>query len=170
MVDAAVLDRFERAVRDRSMGCHRATPATLLDTLSPLIERPAVATRLPAVGSSVTDLDVAIDPSPAELLAAHTGITPASLGVAEYGTIVLESTTAGVEAISVFCSHHIAVLPSSSIRTDLGDAVEWLADSVGRDRGSAVLATGPSATADMGALVTGAHGPSRVDVIILGDE
>jgi len=31
------------------------------------------------------------------------------------------------------------------------------------------LATGPSATADMGALVRGAHGPERVHVLLIDD-
>jgi L-lactate dehydrogenase complex protein LldG len=46
-------------------------------------------------------------------------------------------------------------------------AFEWLGEVLRETRGSAVLATGPSATADMGALVQGAHGPKEVHVVVI---
>jgi L-lactate dehydrogenase complex protein LldG len=49
------------------------------------------------------------------------------------------------------------------------EAFSWLGERIREDRGSAVVATGPSATADMGALVRGAHGPKEVHVVILDE-
>jgi L-lactate dehydrogenase complex protein LldG len=47
------------------------------------------------------------------------------------------------------------------------EAFDWLGDEFRAKRDSVVLATGPSATADMGALVQGAHGPKTVDIILV---
>jgi L-lactate dehydrogenase complex protein LldG len=49
------------------------------------------------------------------------------------------------------------------------EAFSWLAEHVTSEGGSAIVATGPSATADMGALVKGAHGPKVVHVVVLDD-
>jgi L-lactate dehydrogenase complex protein LldG len=48
----------------------------------------------------------------------------------------------------------------------MGDAFAALDEELQDMRDSFILATGPSATADMGALVQGAHGPKEVEVII----
>ncbi|MFB6362014.1 MAG: LUD domain-containing protein, partial [Halobacteriales archaeon] len=45
----------------------------------------------------------------------------------------------------------------------------WLAGEFDAGRRSAVLTTGPSATADMGELVTGVHGPGDVHVVAVTD-
>ena len=60
-----------------------------------------------------------------------------------------------------------AVLAASDIVPDMEDAFAVLGPIFRNEKTSLVLATGPSATADMGALVKGAHGPKRVHVVIL---
>lgn len=108
---------------------------------------------------------VTTDPTPAELRAARTGVTPAAFAVADYGSVVLPSTPAGSELVSLFVDRHVAIVDDNDIVPDMERAF----DRFGRDAGSAVIATGPSATADMGALVTGAHGPSEVRVVVVED-
>lgn len=44
-----------------------------------------------------------------------------------------------------------------------------LAEDIRGGTGQAIIATGPSATADMGGLVKGAHGPIDVTVVLLED-
>ena len=48
-------------------------------------------------------------------------------------------------------------------------AFERLGPTLRNDAVTTILATGPSATADMGALVKGAHGPMEVHVLLVED-
>jgi L-lactate dehydrogenase complex protein LldG len=105
--------------------------------------------------------------SPATVEAAATGVTGAVLGVADYGSIVIPTTRSGVEPVSLFADHHVAVLREADIVPGMGEALTELGDSFRDDDWSGIIATGPSATADMGALVKGAHGPKTVHVIIV---
>jgi len=105
--------------------------------------------------------------TPATVDAAATGVTGAVLGVADYGSIVIPSTRSGVEPVSLFADQHVAVIREADIVPGMGDALAELGDSFRDDDWSGIIATGPSATADMGALVKGAHGPKTVHVIIV---
>jgi L-lactate dehydrogenase complex protein LldG len=100
------------------------------------------------------------------LEAATVGITQATLGVASYGSLALRQDTVGSEPISLFVDTHIAVVREQDIVPEMGDAFAALGEELQDMRDSYILATGPSATADMGALVQGAHGPKEVEVII----
>jgi len=51
----------------------------------------------------------------------------------------------------------------------MSDAFAWLGPRARDESIDVVLATGPSATADMGGLVHGAHGPKEVHVVLLRD-
>jgi L-lactate dehydrogenase complex protein LldG len=139
----------------------------------------AVETEIEAVAATPT---VGVDPgiegvslpesvdreiSPATVEAAATGITGAVLGVADYGSIVIPTTQSGVEPVSLFADQHVAVIREADIVPGMGDALAELGDRFCADDWSGIIATGPSATADMGALVKGAHGPKTVHVIIV---
>ncbi|WP_418285189.1 LUD domain-containing protein [Halorubrum sp. DTA46] len=110
---------------------------------------------------------VVTDPTTAELRAAHTGVTSASLGIAEYGSVAIEADTAGTEPVSLFVDRHVVVLRERDIVPDMPDAFAWLGPRARDESVDVVLATGPSATADMGGLVHGAHGPKEVHVVLL---
>lgn len=137
-------------------------PAVLADLVRP-----------PAVGVAVEGIAlpdaVTTDPTPRELRAATTGITGASLAIADYGSLVLEADSLGSEQTSLFPDLHVAVLRADDIVPDMAAAFEQLGPRLRETGGSAVLATGPSATADMGELVRGAHGPKEVHVVIVDD-
>ena len=105
--------------------------------------------------------------SPATVDAAATGVTGAVLGVADYGSIVVPTTKSGVEPVSLFADQHVAVIREADIVPGMGDALTELGGRFRDDDWSGIIATGPSATADMGALVKGAHGPKTVHVIIV---
>ena len=127
---------------------------------------PMIARNSPCSTRSETPRSASTDPTPTELDAATSGVTAASLAVADYGSVVLESDAAGSEAVSLFPEHHVAVLRATDVVPGMREAVGRLGDRL-RDGASAVIATGPSATADMGALVIGAHGPREVDVVLV---
>jgi L-lactate dehydrogenase complex protein LldG len=142
-------------------------------TLAEAIERPAVGTALPFEGVSLADTDVELDPSPSDVRAATTGVTPAALGIADYGTVTLPSRPAADEVVSCYCERHVAVVAGSDVVADMPAAYEQLDESLGEPPGpgedTQVLATGPSATADMGSLVEGVHGPHECAVVVLED-
>ncbi len=128
----------------------------------------------PAVGVAVADASlpsrVETDPTTAELRAAHTGVTGASLGVAEYGSVAIEADTSGTEPVSLFVDRHVVVLRESDLVPDMPEAFAWLGPRTRDESVDVVFATGPSATADMGGLVHGAHGPKEVHVVLLRDD
>ncbi len=68
--------------------------------------------------------------------------------------------------MSLFPDLHVPVLRESDLVADMPTAIERLGPQL-REGHSAIVATGPSATADMGSLVKGAHGPKDVHVLLL---
>jgi L-lactate dehydrogenase complex protein LldG len=83
------------------------------------------------------------------------GITKASAGIAESGTIMLKDcdTSARLAALAPWI--HIAVLNEADIIESIPEAIQRFGDDP-----SIVFATGPSKTADVeGILIEGVHGP-----------
>jgi len=166
--DAAVAKLEDVGVETR-----RIEPGEFAETIESVVDDPAVGVELEELAVSLADTAVDVDPTPAALKAAATGVTRASLCVADYGTLVLPDDDRGSELVSLFVDHHVAVLRDSDVVADMetaferfdGDLREAMRD--GESRTSRILATGPSATADMGELVIGAHGPERVTAVVL---
>lgn len=107
-----------------------------------------------------------IDPDEAQLASGFTGITDVFAGVAETGSIVLSNAHGQSGPVSLFTSRHIAILDTNQIVARPRDVFinpEWRPLMA-----NVVFITGPSATADMGKLVRGVHGPGRLDVILIG--
>ena len=159
-------DQFETAAANYGVEMTELSPGEVADAIAERIEPPAVGIELPWDGVALPE-GVETDPTPADIEAASTGVTAASLAIADYGSIVLRADTAGSEPVSLFNDLHIAVLRKEDIVPDMAAAFEWFGDEFREHRDSAILATGPSATADMGALVQGAHGPKRVEVLVV---
>lgn len=164
----ATTDRFVASLEELNVTPVTTTADALLDALRERLEGPAVGVPLGIEGPSLGALPVELDPAPADLEAAVTGVTPAALGIAETGSILLADRGGCTEAVSLYPRRHVAILPESDLVDDLGASMGRLA-AAGTAGTSAVVATGPSATADMGALVEGAHGPAEVDVLLVTD-
>lgn len=164
--EQTLFDCFKQAAEGYNVDVQRVQPAAVGETIGSLLSAPAVGTPLEIPDASLPE-SVTTEPTTAELEAAETGVTTASLAIADYGSVVLRATDEGSEPISLFNELHIVVLRESAIVPDMSTAFEWLGDELRESRDSAVLATGPSATADMGALVQGAHGPKKVAVIVV---
>ncbi|SFR63966.1 LUD domain-containing protein [Halogeometricum limi] len=163
------LDAFERAATGRHATVERTTVDDFGETLAAHLDGPTVGTPLPFEGVSLEPHPVTLRPTPAELDAATVGVTPVGPAVAEYGSVVLASDNWGAEQVSIYPETHVGVLAASDVVPTLEDAVERIAGAVGDGLTSAVLTTGPSATADMGAPVYGAHGPANLHVLVLED-
>jgi L-lactate dehydrogenase complex protein LldG len=156
-------ERFER--HDVGVEVVPATESTsaIADALRP----PALGVPLALKGVTLPDA-VTTDLTTAAIEAAATGVTRATGAVEEYGSLTIESRGEGTELVSLFVERHVAVIRASDVDTSMADCVDRLAERAA-DGASAILATGPSATADMGALVHGAHGPREVHVVLLED-
>ena len=147
----------------------RTTAGAFPDTLADAVEAPAVGTPLPFDGVSLADSEVTVPPTPAELETAKTGVTPVFGGIADYGTVVVESRPEGDELVALYPERHVAVLRESDLVAGVEGTLDQRRERIAAGRDSAVLATGVSATADMGATVEGVHGPREVHVIVLTD-
>lgn len=152
------------------VGVTRTDPDGFSETIANVVRPPAVGVPLGFADVSLVETPVTVDPTVGDLEAATTGVTRASMGVASYGSLVLEATPEGAEEVSLFPELHVAVLRESDVVDGMADAFEQLGPKMRSERASAIVATGPSATADMGGLVYGAHGPGEVHVVLLGED
>lgn len=164
--ELAAYDQFATEVRRYNVGITEVSPSEVTTAIEETIEPPAVGTALPWEEVELPD-SVETEPTAADIDAATTGVTAAELAVAEYGSILLRTDELGSEPVSLFNDLHVAVLREEDIVPDMTAAFEYVGEQAREDRSSAILATGPSATADMGALVQGAHGPKAVKLIII---
>ena len=160
--------RFERTLEGLEVGLERVPAADTSERIETIVEEPAVGTPLPFEGVRLPE-SVTTEPTTADLEAARTGVTPVGFAIAEYGTVVVESTAEGTEPISLYPERHVAVVAESDIVPDLSTGFDRLETAFERGQDSVVFATGRSATADMGDLVYGVHGPGNVDVIVVED-
>lgn len=161
-----LVSTFTASLEERNVEYSRVSSDGFETALEEIVERPAIGTHLSGLPVALPDW-VTIGSSAKELSDAQTGITPVEFGIAEYGSIVLNSSSDGNEQVSLFPEKHVAVLAVTEIVPDMGAAFSRLGSAIRTDRGSAVIATGPSATADMGSLVYGVHGPESVHVVLV---
>jgi len=164
------VESLSAALSRLDVPCERTTPDEFAATVTAHVTDPAVGVPLDGLDVSLSETPVAVDPTPAALEAARTGVTPSSFAIADYGSVVLPSTDSGLELVSLFTDRHVVVVEEADVVPDMDTAFERFGEAFRADAGSAIIATGPSATADMGALVRGAHGPSEVHVLILEDD
>lgn len=159
--------QFADAATEAGCAVERTADGGFESTLGDSLDAPAVGTPLPFDGLGLPSA-VTLDPTPDDLARAAVGVTPARFGIAEYGSIGIESTIGGEQGASLWSAHHVAILAASDVVADMAAAVERI-DELAAEGADVVIATGPSATADMGELVVGAHGPERTTVIVLED-
>ena len=165
------LSSFEASLEELDVRVTRVEKGAFRDRIDETVAAPAVGVALDETFDdpelSLAETSVTVDPTPAALREATTGVTGARLGVADYGSLALSLTDGASELVSLFVDRHVAVLRADDIVPEMDAAIDALDGEFERTRGSAILATGPSATADMGELVRGAHGPRDVHVVLL---
>jgi len=164
--DGGGYEAFAAAAGTYGVDTRRVSREELAGAIDAAVESPAIGAPLPWDGASLP-ASVTTEPTPAELETATTGVTAASLAIADYGSVVLRADEHGSEPISLFTDHHVAVVHEDDIVPNMPAAFDWFGETLRESRDSAIIATGPSATADMGALVQGAHGPKTVEVLAL---
>lgn len=162
------ISTFEASLAELEVDFFKTDTNKFRGVLNPLLGDSAVGTPLPYDGVSLSD-HVNTEPTPADLDAAETGVTAAGCAIADYGSVIIQSNEGGEEPVSLYPETHIAVIAASDVLPDMEAAFSYLADDFRAGNDQAIIATGPSATADMGALVKGVHGPQDVAVILLED-
>lgn len=162
-------EMFQAALEAQGGSYTKTTAADFGLTLSSIVESPAVGVPLPISGIELDESVVETALTPEALNEAITGVTPVKFGIASLGTVFVESRAEGDEPVSLFPERHVSILASSDLLPDLESAITELDEDVLAESMSGILATGPSATADMGATVEGVHGPREVHVIEVSD-
>ena len=136
--------------------------------------RALVASDAPLVAVLLADLPpelraLAPDAPRAALFACELGLSAAQWGIAETGTIVLESAEERHRLASLLPPHHVALLPRSRLLGTLGEAFARVRPGTGVPPSRTItFVTGPSRTADIELeLVVGVHGPKHLTVLLL---
>lgn len=129
-----------------------------------LSDDPAIDRLIGQIGVYVDEITAS--PTAAELFDYDVGISTAQAGIAETGTLLLESEAERHRLVSLVPPVHIAIVDAADICLTL---VEALA-AVGRGSDlspTITLITGPSRTADIElTLAIGVHGPQELYVIV----
>ena len=107
---------------------------------------------------------------PDELERCDAGVTGCDALVAQTGSVLISTASAGGRALSVLPEHHVVLATIDQLLPDLPSAYKLLRERYGgRMPSYAGLVTGPSRTGDIERiLVLGAHGPKRLTVILIG--
>jgi L-lactate dehydrogenase complex protein LldG len=127
----------------------------------PLTTRVAEALGLPVLWT-----DGGFDPL--ELERCDVGITACDLLVAQTGSVLVTSASAGGRALSVLPPHHVVLARRDQLVPDLPEAFRRLQERYGTNYPSMIsFVTGPSRTGDIERiLVLGAHGPKHLTVLV----
>jgi len=120
-----------------------------------------------ALGLPVLRTDDAFDK--VELEKCPVGITGCDALIAQTGSVVVTSRSAGGRALSVLPPHHVVLARRDQLVADLPEAFALLKAKYGAGYPSMIsFITGPSRTGDIERiLVLGAHGPKKLTIFCL---
>lgn len=98
------------------------------------------------------------------------GVTMADFGIAETGTLVLDSASEEIRLSTMLSEIHLAVLPQSLLRPsalEMADELNKMVDNCGS---YTAFITGASRTADIErVLALGVHGPLELHIVLVED-
>jgi L-lactate dehydrogenase complex protein LldG len=99
----------------------------------------------------------------------HTALTPVDWGIAETGTLVLDSTSEDIRIATMLAETHVAILPASKIKPDTAAIENELNAILKTDTPTYyTFITGASRTADIErVLAVGVHGPQELHILIM---
>ncbi len=154
-----VIDRSPAALRDAIL---RAVGDAKRILYAPPQELPVAL-----FSEFATDPRVIADATPDELVHSAAGVTEAFAGVASTGSVCVDVSYQRTGMVSLLAPLQIAVVAAETIVPQPRDLFRAdVLDGKGLTR-DFVFVTGPSATADMGPLVRGVHGPHKLHIIVL---
>ena len=139
---------------------------------SPLALRVAALAESLAAENSGEESELLRDAGAAELFDCDLGVTGAQWGVAETGTLVLESDAERHRLASLVPAAHVALVEAGKVGQTLGEVLRAI-----NERGEGALSraitfiTGPSRTSDIElTLAIGVHGPAELYVVVIEGE
>ncbi len=142
----------------------------LRDNNLPASVRMGADARLAALDWRGTAVDVSHGPSQGDDLS---GVSHAVAGVAETGTLLLESGPDNPTTLNFLPDNHIVVLAADDIAGDFESAIAALRARAGKGSmpRAANFITGPSRSGDIEQkLLLGAHGPRRLHIVVVDAE
>jgi L-lactate dehydrogenase complex protein LldG len=96
------------------------------------------------------------------------GLTMADFGIAETGTLVIDSSSEEVRLATMISEVHVAILPKNRIRASAFALEAELRQMMGAAPNYAAFITGASRTADIErVLALGVHGPLELHILLL---
>jgi L-lactate dehydrogenase complex protein LldG len=96
------------------------------------------------------------------------GLTMVDFGIAETGTLVIDSSSEEVRLATMISEVHVAVLPKKRIRAEAFEIEADLRQLMGTAPNYAAFITGASRTADIErVLALGVHGPLELHILLL---
>ena len=96
------------------------------------------------------------------------GLTLADFGIAETGTLVIDSSSEEVRLATMISEVHVAVLPKDRIRASAFELEAELLQWMGAAANFTAFITGASRTADIErVLALGVHGPLELHILLL---
>jgi len=113
------------------------------------------------------DPRVVVEATPEQMVGSAAGVTEAFAAVASTGSVCINVSHQHTGMVSLLAPLQIAVVAAETIVPQPRDLFRTdVLDGKGLSR-DFVFVTGPSATADMGPLVRGVHGPHKLHIIVL---
>lgn len=158
MISGPIVDRFKESVE--SVAGHCIVTADVTDAVNQII----ADLKAQRIASSDNP------PNAHDIFQFDVGISNAQAGIAETGTLVLDSARERHRLVSLVPPVHIAIINASSIVETLGDALTLLQKD--KEISPAItFITGPSRTADIElTMAIGVHGPRELYVIVNGSK
>jgi L-lactate dehydrogenase complex protein LldG len=159
---AATVERIPRSAQDVRAAIARATEGSRTMVIAETDVLP------PGLLTAARSLSTVIaKPTDDQLATADAGVTEAFAGVARTGSICI-TMGGGLRAqASLLMPLHVALLPADRIVLRPRELFEPTPIGEEALKRNLVFVTGPSATADMGPLVRGVHGPHRLHILVL---
>ena len=117
------------------------------------------------------DIQLTDQPLRNHLAGIDVGITLADFGVAETGTLVIDSRSEQVRLATMISEIHVALLPVCAIVPDLDALGDKLSSLTAPPSAYLAFITGASRTADIErVLAIGVHGPLALHIVLVGTD
>lgn len=117
------------------------------------------------------DISVIKDGMRGHLAGVDIALTTADYGIAETGSLVIDSSSEELRLATMISEIHVAVIPKSRIRAKAEDMYAELKGFMSKSPDYLAFVTGPSRTADIErVLALGVHGPLELHILILEDK
>ncbi len=174
-VDSQLVEKFVEAATGAAATDEQveASPAKLQQALNRAIGNNAAILAEPCSVDPALFVEfkkqpnVITEPSDEQLATVRIGVTDTFAGVARTGSVCVPVDETMASSVSLFCREHVAVLDARHLVPRPRDlfSEEFLPQE--KVPKNLIFITGPSATADMGELVRGVHGPGKLHIILL---